>query len=591
MTKLSGKPSQDAATGKQRPVATAMVNLRPDTKLLSLIMVYFTVFVDFLGVALLIPIIPFLVGTSPHEDAFSSNDMGGLEPGAASALIMLTFNGAQLISTIIFGPMSDRVGRKPILLASLIGGTAGYAFQGIAIWMGSFWILLASRAFTGLFGGTRPVAIAYIADAAPPAQRAKLLGMLALAVMLAMQFGPVLGGSLGLLSLSLPCYIAAVVSGIGGMLVSSLVKEARLPGSKAADSTSQQAETGDRVAFNTNFVLSFFAGTWVMSHVFGQALLLPSQHNFDPNQVGLASLGDGVAILLANPLYMFLIRRVRLPTVCLIGSVLMILQAICPHVAVAPLLIARYISGFGTSLLMPGVSAIVGAIAPAHKRGAWSGMTIASQNLGRTVSPILIGLTFDVDYHLPFWINSGVAVLCCVTAAVLIPRVPMATEAPAAAATKDGKQGLDDVPEEQSGEYSQSVAATFAFESELSLKTEALIEKLQERRDLMQKRLTMLANGEDDVLAPPMASPEKFAECRVELANWFTGTLEARGYNNWPEHLDGVKLILTNSFPPLRTTSQIDKVVDLISVLEGHIMMAENSSLFNGVEDLVHSIP
>mmetsp|Transcript_46457 Transcript_46457/g.108186 ORF Transcript_46457/g.108186 Transcript_46457/m.108186 type:complete len:591 (-) Transcript_46457:108-1880(-) len=576
------KPEATVAAPALARSRASKIFLRPDAKLLSLFMVYFTVFVDFLGVALLVPIIPFLVGTVESDDGFSRSDMGGLEPGAASALIMFTFNGAQLVSTIIFGPASDRYGRRPMLLASLIGGAIGYALQGVAILLGNFYLLLAARAFTGLFGGTRPVAIAYIADAAEPHERAKLLGLLALAVMFAMQFGPVLGGSLGLLSLQLPCYVAAAVSGIGALLVSSLVKEARQPGSAAAGGPGTQAKNGDRSAFLLNLVLSFFAGIWVMSHVMGMALLLPSKFDFDPNKVGLTSLGDGVAILLANPLYMWAIRRVRLPTVCAAGSALMIFSGICPYVEVAPLLVFRYIAGFGTSLLLPAVSAIVGLIAPEQKRGKWSGATMASQNFGRTVSPIIIGLTFDVDYHLPFLISAGIAVAAMVTSLVLIPCIGMPAPAP--------EKGAQDETAIEESKAEESYPTSDAFQSELSAKAEVLIEKLHERRARLKKRLQLLENGEDDHYELPMATDEKRAQSKIELGDWFTGTLEGRGYSNWPEYLDGVKLILCNSFPPLRADSAIDKIVDLLAVLEGHIRMAEGSRLFNGAEDLVHGI-
>lgn len=76
---------------------------------------------------------------------------------------------------------------------------------------------------------------------------------------------------------------------------------------------------------------------------------------------------------------------------------------------------------------------------------------------------------------------------------------------------------------------------------------------------------------------------------KAELNDWFIGLLEQNGYKNWPEHLAGVKLMLFNSFPPLRKESEQEKFEDLITVLEGHIAMAENSSLFEGADDLIHA--
>jgi MFS family permease len=551
-------------------------------------MVYMTVFIDFIGIAILIPVQPFLVGIQPHKDAFTADAMGGLQPGAANSVIMVSFTAAQLISTLVFGPLSDRLGRRPLLLTSLMGGALGYLMQGVAIAMGNFFLLIAMRVFTGLFGGTRPVAVAYIADSVPPEKRAKLMGLMALSITLAMQFGPALGGSIGLISLAVPCFVAAGIATIGFGLAWFMLVESRRPGKLQLGGSHECRPAGDRIAFGLNTAFSFCAGFWGLGTIFIQALLLPAKFNFDTNKVGLAALGDGLMILCGTPVYMMLIKHIRVPLVAAVGCVMMSLQAACPFFPdLLPVFVFRYASGLGGPLAIPAVSAIVSLIAPPHRRGAWTGLTLAAQALGRTVAPVALGVIFDLDYRIPFCIIGGIALSGLFLTLCIAPRLPRVqkTQSGPGAARKEQAEDPGIVPDIQIPETTLEVDEL----SEVSHHAEALVLRLREKQAKVQSRLTVLEEGKPDLDAP-FVSPEERESAATHLSEWFVKLLERNGYNNWPAHMDGIKLMIFNSFPPVRTGSQVEKLTDIITVYEGHIAMAEQSRLLDGIEDVVQAI-
>lgn len=581
---VGSNAKQDAESAKHaEAVSSRALSLRPDKQMIALICVYFTVFLDIFGVSNLIPVMPFMVGARPHPDAFSDDAMWGLEPGAAMSTVILAYNGAQLVSVLIFGPLSDHVGRKPMLLASLVGGAIGYSFQGVAFRSGSFSGFLVSRIFTGLFSGSRAVAVAYIADSAPPEKRAKLIGMLALSATLAMQFGPVLGGSIGTINLQLPFFVSGAVSAIGMVLVFSFVNEVRPIATKQQPGGidgGQQSD--DRIVVFFTCIFSLSAGMWMMTNILGNSLLTPLKFGFDPNMVGLASLGDGVMILVGNPIYLALIKRMRLPLVAAMGCTLMVLTAVCPFCEnLSAYLVLRYVACIGAPLAMPTGMAIVSLVAPPHRRGAWTGLVVASRNVGQVLAPILLGVTFDLDYHVPFVISAGTIFVGFLALMVVAPRVPIARRNQGLAKS-DNKDG------ELSGADPQ-VHAVADIESDiLSQHAEVLVMRLRNEQERIRLLLDTVKEGKE-TFGSDEATPDRRLNAKVELNDWFIELLEQNGYKNWPEHLDGMKLMLFNSFPPLRKESQQERFEDLITVLEGHIAMAENSSLFDGADDLIHA--
>lgn len=148
--------------------------------------IFITVLIDMIGFGLIIPVMPQLIG-----------DLTGLQADEAArlgAVLMVSYAVMQFVFAPIIGGLSDRFGRKPILLAALAGFAIDYLIMGFAP---VFWLLLIGRLLAGVFGASYTTANAFIADITPPEQRAGRFGMMGAAFGLGFIIGPGLGGLLG----------------------------------------------------------------------------------------------------------------------------------------------------------------------------------------------------------------------------------------------------------------------------------------------------------------------------------------------------------------------------------------------------------
>ncbi len=159
-------------------------------------LIFFTVFLDLLGYGILIPVIPLLV-TDPSNQFYLLNT----STSAHTGLILLGFLIAvypigQFFSTPILGQLSDRYGRKPILIISILGTSISYILFAIGIITKNIPLLFISRFFDGITGGNISVAQATIADITTPENRTRNFGMIGAAFGLGFIFGPFIGGKL-----------------------------------------------------------------------------------------------------------------------------------------------------------------------------------------------------------------------------------------------------------------------------------------------------------------------------------------------------------------------------------------------------------
>jgi len=158
-----------------------------------LVILFVTVFLDLLGFGLVIPFMAYTV-----ESFGASATMVGL--------LASSYSLAQLVCAPLWGRISDRVGRRPILLLGLLGSSAGYLLFGVA---GSLAVLFCGRILAGVAGATIPTAQAYIADVTTQENRAKGMGLIGAAFGLGFVVGPALGGLLAPLGPQLGAWLSA----------------------------------------------------------------------------------------------------------------------------------------------------------------------------------------------------------------------------------------------------------------------------------------------------------------------------------------------------------------------------------------------
>lgn len=165
-----------------------------------------------IGLSIVLPLLPFIIGKYlPAQQVVVG----------MSALISV-FAACTFFAAPVFGALSDRYGRKIILIISLLGSVIGYVLFGIG---GALWLLFVGRIIDGLTAGNITTLFAYIADSTEPSERAKWFGYVGAVMGIGKIGGPALGGLLGSISLSLPFYVTAALIFISGVAVYFLLPE------------------------------------------------------------------------------------------------------------------------------------------------------------------------------------------------------------------------------------------------------------------------------------------------------------------------------------------------------------------------------
>ncbi|MGH6982814.1 MAG: MFS transporter, partial [Stellaceae bacterium] len=162
---------------------------------------FFIVFIDLVGFGVVIPLLPYY-GLDFHATPFAITSM------------MACYSLAQFFASPLLGHLSDRLGRKPVILASLVCSVLSYLWLGFAT---QLWMLFAARLLAGAGAGNISAAQAYVADVTPPDQRAKGMGMIGAAIGLGFTVGPAIGGAVAggnaqSAHLAWPAFVAAALS-------------------------------------------------------------------------------------------------------------------------------------------------------------------------------------------------------------------------------------------------------------------------------------------------------------------------------------------------------------------------------------------
>ncbi len=166
-----------------------------------MIFIFVTMFIDILGLAIIVPILPDLIGELVGRDASST--------GRYLGVIVAVYALMQFLFAPVLGALSDRFGRRPIILISLFGFGIDYLIQG---WAPSIGWLFVGRFIAGVMGASITTANAYIADVSTPDTRARNFGFVGVAFGLGFTMGPALGGVLGAIHLRLPFFVAAALA-------------------------------------------------------------------------------------------------------------------------------------------------------------------------------------------------------------------------------------------------------------------------------------------------------------------------------------------------------------------------------------------
>jgi len=360
------------------------------------------VLLDLIGFGIVIPILPFLspqLGASKMDIAY---------------IVMVYAIGAGL-SGPLWGKLSDRVGRKPVIMACLAGGALSYVLLGLAT---ELWMIYAVRAFAGMMAGNFGVASAMMADITPPEQRARGMGIIGAAFGLGLVLGPMLGGLLSgdSNSFALPCIFAGVMSVLAILaaaifLPESLPRERRLAhrAERLAQGLSlyqMLSSTGNRLVL-AQFVVHNLC---VSSITYLFPLWAGDTLAWSAREVGIVfGIQGAIMVVVQGGLMGILVRVVgewRLLCIAVSVFFLGLLSASLAH-TMPHMVGSVFLAMTGATLCMPVLNAIVTHRTPMAYRGRMLGTTSASASWGRVIGPVLAGYTLGLYGYPGAWLCSA----------------------------------------------------------------------------------------------------------------------------------------------------------------------------------------
>ena len=377
-----------------------------------------SVFLNFAGFTLIIPVLPFAV--APYVPAA---DVAFWVSAILSLYALCCFAAAPVL-----GALSDRHGRRPVLLLSLCGAALGFAVPGIG---GALWVLVLGRLIEGLTAGSIATLYAWVADTHPDAERGPAFGVLGAAGGLGFMLGPVLGGLLGQLSLAAPLYGAAALAVLNAALVAACLPESHPPAKRAASVQRGRfnAITQLRVVLRVAPLRRLFAV--VFCFAFGStvlqanlAVLLRDLLAFGPAAIGMVLVGIGVMDILSQGVVAPRLQRrlgeraVAVLGLAVNGAGLAVLACLALRPVLALLVCGIALFTFGDGLFQPSASALIAGAAPAGRQGEVQGANQAQQSLARMGGPLLAAWLYGWSAGAPY----VAAALAVMTAAALLWR-------------------------------------------------------------------------------------------------------------------------------------------------------------------------
>ena len=371
---------------------------------------FLIVLIDLIGFGIVIPLLPF------YAEYFRAT------PDVVT-LVMATYSLAQLISAPLWGRLSDRIGRRPVLLFSLGGATLSYIGLGFA---DELWILFAARAFGGAMAGNIAAAFAYVADVTTPENRAKGMGLVGAAFGLGFIAGPAIGGALAgpdaaNADFQSPAFAAAGLSFAAFAMGIFLLKESLTPELR------QRTAAGPRMRYWPFMIeilrrphlglligVSFLATVVFAGMEATFAMWSERQFGWGPEQNGYLFAFVGILIAaVQGGLIGPLVRRFGEARLIVQGTVALALGLVILPLSdsLAPLVVAVVIVAYGFSITTPSLNSLISLRVGATEQGGVMGVARAATTLSRVVGPVCAGVLFAVfGKEWPFFVGAAVMV-------------------------------------------------------------------------------------------------------------------------------------------------------------------------------------
>lgn len=381
----------------------------------SLSVIFLTVFIDLMGFGILIPILP----------TFASKELGisDFEIG----IIIAVYSLVQFLFNPLLGKLSDRIGRRPVIIVSLLFTVCSYILFSLST---TFFLLLLSRILGGFGGSNIGVAQAYIADVTSKEERSKGMGLIGAAFGLGFVFGPMIGGFLSEYG-----YDIAGLGAAGFSFLAFLFAVFALPESNFNRTVSKKFEiklfdinftkkTIKRPVIGTMIIL-FFIIVFSMANIYGTfSLIAYKVYHFSDKQIGylFGMIGIIGAIIQGGGIrYLSVIFSDR--TLILMGTICMTIGlGMIPYgqnfIGVA---IIASVLAIGTGMLQPTILSLISRYSPDKEQGAILGLNQSASSFARVLGPLWGGFSYDfLGYEAPFLTGAFFTLLTFLIALILL---------------------------------------------------------------------------------------------------------------------------------------------------------------------------
>jgi MFS transporter, DHA1 family, tetracycline resistance protein len=350
----------------------------------ALFTVFLTVMIDLMGFGLMMPLIPVY-----------AKDFGA--SAGVSGLLVATYSMMQLVCAPILGRLSDRIGRRPILLLGLGGSCVSYAIFAVAP---SLAWLFVSRALAGAFGATISTAQAYVADVTTPETRSRGMGLLGAAFGIGFVIGPALGGLLTQLGNWAPGAFASALSAIAFLVGFRRLVESHVPQERATDNSLAAAF---RLAFASRERAALLTLSFVMIYAFANFEAMFSLFGIDT--LGLhrsemayyvALVGLWVAIVQGGLIHR-LVKRLGERMLFVVGAGVFVggYVLLAQSTSMGAFALACVAIGLGQGAASPTLNAMISAATPASSQGAVFGVSQSLASLARVVGHSISGQVYQ----------------------------------------------------------------------------------------------------------------------------------------------------------------------------------------------------
>lgn len=367
---------------RSSPAGDALHSRRVNSRR-ALTILFVIVFIDLVGFGMVIPVMPL------YAERLGAS-------AAWVGLLSTIYSAMQFVFAPVWGRLSDRIGRRPVLLVSIAMTAVAFAIYGFA---DSFAVLLVSRAFAGAATANIAIAQAYVADVTPPEGRAKGMGMIGAAFGLGFVLGPAIGGLLSSWSLSAPGFAAAALAALNGVAAWFMLPEPEHRG--AAPQRASVAALRDEIAKPgiRRLLLCYFLTILAFSAMEGTYSLL-AKHRLGLTERGVSYLFTYIGVIVVvvqGGLVGPLTRRFGEKTLLVVGLALQAasLAGLAFAHGLPAMLVATAPLAIGSGLSSPAISALISRHSSADDQGGTLGLGQSAAAFGRILGPVSGTTTFS----------------------------------------------------------------------------------------------------------------------------------------------------------------------------------------------------